>query len=219
MSKIIKCPRTFTDQNHKTKTIYCAKWTCEHCAPRKLRRLIASTINTAQQNAPLSLLTLRGNRLSFVWNHFTQRIRRPYIATIEHKPDEHIHAIIQKPPRDAQKIWSSLGGTYWHSEPVHEYSEALRYITKTLSNESSKSRLLRSRDWKAERLDETIKVLMDDIKPPGKPSEVPESGFRLSDTAPAGPGGSSTVEQIIDIIRRLPSGSVITFTMIKDESC
>lgn len=217
MSKNENCPRTFIDHNQRSKTIYCGKWTCKHCAPRKLRRLIASTAHTASLNSPLYLITIRGVRLSYTWNQFTQRIRRPYIGIIEHKPDPHIHAIIHKPPRDAKKIWTSLGGSYWDITPVHEYSEAVRYITKTLSEDFTESRLLRSRDWKSESFDKTIKHIMDDIEPPASTSPEKVSDYRLSDSLPASAGGpTSSTNHIIDTIRRLPSGTVITFTIIKD---
>lgn len=219
-----QCPRTFTDSAGHTKTIYCAKWTCPGCAPRKLRRLIARSAQTAAANAPLFLLTVRAPRLPVVWNRFTQRIRRPYIGAIEHRPDLHIHCIIQKPPRDARKIWESLGGTYFHLTPVQEFAQTLIYCAKTLTEEFTESRLIKSRDWHLATLDaamtEVMQDIMDkhpDLAPPseGPPPETsPRAGVETTrSTEPA--GGPPKLGNIATLINMLPPGTKITFTITK----
>jgi len=213
------CPRHFVDKANHHKTIYCSRWTCQRCAPRKLRRLVATTAHTALQNAPLFLLTLRASRLPVVWNRFTQRIRRPYIGAIEHKPDLHIHTIVQKPPRNAQKIWHELGGSYYHITPVLEYSEALKYITKSLCEPTTEARLIRSRDWRLTSLDKAIAEVMDDLPAPpaDKMQESSAPGVPRAEVFPTAGGASSSVETICTIIHSLPAGSLIQITLIKDE--
>lgn len=218
IDQIAPCPRTFKDKAGHHKTIYCSRWTCPRCAPRKLRRLVATTAHTAQLNAPLVMLTLRAERLSVVWNRFTQRIRRPYIGAIEYKPDRHIHAIIQKPPRNAPKIWQELGGTYWHITPVHEYPEALNYVTKSLRESTAEARLLKSRDWRVCTLDKAIAEVMDSFPPPPaeKTQEPSAPGAPRAEPFPTVGGDPSSTQTICDIIRSLPPGSLIHITLTKD---
>lgn len=165
------------------------------------------------------MLTLRGNRLPHIWNRFTQRIRRPYIGIIEHKPDPHIHAIVEKPPRDASKIWKGLGGTYYHTAPVHEYSGGVKYITKTLTEENSLSRLIRSRDWHLATLAQSVNEIMESIEPPADKETVHQAVDSAAEPMPPPAGGSSSTDDIIEIIRRLPKGTIITFNLIKDDPC
>lgn len=211
-----ECPRTFRTKDGKFKSIYCSKWTCERCAPRKLRRLVATTSETAIRNAPLYMLTARAYRLPIVWNRFTQRIRRPYIGAIEHKPDPHIHAIIQKPPRDAEKIWKELGGTYWHLTPCFEYAEALKYVTKSLREDTTESRLTKSRDWTATTLAQAVELVMDKIPAPeNKPEdEAGRPDESLTGDSTACPSG---IENLINIIKLLPEGTKITFVITKEK--
>ena len=225
MKKKDQCPRTFTDHNRHQKTIYCHRWTCPICAPRKIARLATGTFKTAQDLAPLALITVRGPKLPELWNDFTQRIKRPYIGAIEHRPDPHIHAIIQMPPTKAETIWKDIGGTYWHISPVHEYGGALNYALKSLYKPDTKTRLLRSHDFSIQPLGDIIRDTMDTIDHQQNliPLEPTEFATPILSQDPRSMKKSSEktmivgtdIAQLHRILSELPSGTEITIKIIK----